>query len=166
MGDKDDSYAGTCAHCGDDASLKCGHCKMPYCKKTCQKAHWKVHKKSCSSLAQKYFEAKVLETYDHMAQGLTTQVRTTQVPLMYLPMARAPTVEVPTVEAPVSQAPTDELDKYVHRAGAILHDIFFIWAEKVYSRYHSGFEKHDNQLIFSTFGRCVFVKVPACIAAD
>mmetsp|Transcript_71682 Transcript_71682/g.164280 ORF Transcript_71682/g.164280 Transcript_71682/m.164280 type:complete len:124 (+) Transcript_71682:167-538(+) len=42
-----------CSHCGKtgdgDALMRCGRCKQDsYCGAECQRARWKVHKKSCS----------------------------------------------------------------------------------------------------------------------
>jgi hypothetical protein len=49
-----------CAQCGKSPStlkqcLKCH--SVSYCDKDCQKAHFKVHKKVCASLAQEYVKA-------------------------------------------------------------------------------------------------------------
>jgi hypothetical protein len=38
----------TCAACGSITEKKCGRCeKVYYCKRECQKKHWKAHKKEC-----------------------------------------------------------------------------------------------------------------------
>jgi hypothetical protein len=44
----------TCASCSaDDASSKCSLCKaVAYCDRTCQAAHWKIHKAACKPLPQ------------------------------------------------------------------------------------------------------------------
>ncbi|KAF2177628.1 hypothetical protein K469DRAFT_507433, partial [Zopfia rhizophila CBS 207.26] len=40
-----------CSHCGRDASLKCGRCKVHvYCNKECQKEDWKTHKAICNEI--------------------------------------------------------------------------------------------------------------------
>jgi MYND finger len=43
-----------CASCSaDDASSKCSLCKaVAYCDRTCQAAHWKIHKAACKPLPQ------------------------------------------------------------------------------------------------------------------
>lgn len=39
-----------CIMCGNDTNVRCGRCGvMPYCSKFCQKKHWKLHKKVCST---------------------------------------------------------------------------------------------------------------------
>ena len=40
-----------CSNCGDDgASSRCTQCKTAvYCDRTCQSAHWKVHKATCKA---------------------------------------------------------------------------------------------------------------------
>lgn len=43
-----------CAECGrsEDADLTCSKCKsVVYCSRSCQRAHWKKHKKDCTELA-------------------------------------------------------------------------------------------------------------------
>lgn len=40
----------SCAHCGASASLTCAKCKkIKYCRKECQVAQWRTHKKTCRS---------------------------------------------------------------------------------------------------------------------
>ena len=36
-------------HRADGATLRCGHCKIYYCSKTCQTKNWKIHKRVCST---------------------------------------------------------------------------------------------------------------------
>jgi len=45
---------GACALCGQTTHSQCVGCKtVYYCTRECQKAHWKLHKKECASLANK-----------------------------------------------------------------------------------------------------------------
>lgn len=54
----------TCAGCGTTkpAMLQCGDCRVrAYCDRVCQKRHWSVHKKECTELQRKRFEAKLAD---------------------------------------------------------------------------------------------------------
>ena len=43
----------SCGHCRQpDATLRCSRCQcVKYCQKECQKAHFKLHKRSCRAIA-------------------------------------------------------------------------------------------------------------------
>ena len=47
---KNRKRAGSCAHCGEAAQLRCARCKaVAYCSSKCQKAHWHAgHRAACS----------------------------------------------------------------------------------------------------------------------
>ena len=52
-----DEEQGICAVCQKAADLKCKACttrKVFYCRKECQKKHWKEHKYECEALALPY----------------------------------------------------------------------------------------------------------------
>eukprot|EP00930_Biecheleria_cincta_P036337 TRINITY_DN24929_c0_g1_i1.p1 TRINITY_DN24929_c0_g1~~TRINITY_DN24929_c0_g1_i1.p1 ORF type:complete len:1428 (+),score=233.23 TRINITY_DN24929_c0_g1_i1:277-4284(+) len=46
--------AGVCANCGEpDACKLCGGClTVMYCRQTCQREHWRLHRKSCKAIAR------------------------------------------------------------------------------------------------------------------
>ncbi len=45
---------GTCPVCKKSASLKCAGCRQIfYCRRECQKKHWKKHKNECKVLPYK-----------------------------------------------------------------------------------------------------------------
>ena len=81
----------SCANCDAKANKICSGCKkIHYCSQTCQRAHWKIHKKQCrlirkregkkkktkksirndtlSSMATRMFANKEFELYDVIAK--------------------------------------------------------------------------------------------------
>ena len=38
-----------CSCCGKESTHRCSVCKIPYCSKLCQAAHWNIHQHSCGS---------------------------------------------------------------------------------------------------------------------
>lgn len=60
----------------------------------------------------------------------------------------------------------DGLDQYINRAGALLQDIFFIWAEKIFSRRIIQIERTETGLVLLQSGRGVFLKFPEHLVAN
>jgi hypothetical protein len=52
------------------ANLRCSNCKCNYyCDKSCQKAHWKIHKKECIRLTKKKLAFNVADNESHTLEN-------------------------------------------------------------------------------------------------
>ena len=67
----------SCSYCSklSFTTMKCGNCKkVPYCNRTCQRAHWPVHKKQCLSdncaFCKKAFRKKDIRTPSCKCAGI------------------------------------------------------------------------------------------------